>query len=192
MYSHVTTLTFVPTCDYIDHNIQSTQVYAITLNLHDKLFHIKFASSFQQWLINCYDWPLLVIALLVLSFVLFYILGLELRIFRWNFEKIYYQLSNKRGGANKREVVWIFGTLMKAENSKIENFEKVLDEGKDENIDIQVAGLYQGYAWSKITVRRMDSVWNFGTIMRITFCLEGLYIIVHHQIYRPFAESAQY
>ena len=87
--------------------------------------------------------------------------------------------------------------LMKAENFKTENLEKLSDEGKDENIDIvkkkfQEAGLYLGNAWSKITgpvepgVQLEECVLS-RIIMRITFCLEGLYIIVHPQIYRASA-----
>ena len=97
---------------------------------------------------NC-DWTFLVIVLLILLFFLVYFWGVELGIFHWKFEDIYYQLSNKRGGANKREelIGFLERALMKAENFKIENLEKLLDEGKDENIDIvkkkfQEAGLY--------------------------------------------------
>ena len=80
---------------------------------------------------NC-DWPFLVIMLLVLSFFLIYFWGVEFGIFHWKFEKIYYQLSNKRGGANKREklIGFLKRALMKAENFKIENLEKLSDEGK--------------------------------------------------------------
>jgi len=56
--------------------------------------------------------------------------------------------SNKRGGANKREkwIGFLKRALIKAEKFKIENLEKLSDEGKNENIDIvkkklQEAGL---------------------------------------------------
>ena len=72
--------------------------------------------------------------------------------FNWKFEKIHYQLSNKRGGANKSEklIGFLESALIKAENFRIENLEKLSDEGpegKDKNIDngkkkLQEAGLY--------------------------------------------------
>ena len=97
--------------------------------IEDNIEHEDSFDALESHWLSC-DWPFLVIWLLVLSFVLFYILGLDCGIFQWKFEKIYYQLSNKRGCASKREVDWIFGTLMKAENFKIENLEKLLDEMK--------------------------------------------------------------
>ena len=50
----------------------------------------SFDALESDWLINNCDWPCLVIVLLVLSFVLFYFLGLEFGIFHYPFDKIYY------------------------------------------------------------------------------------------------------
>ena len=56
--------------------------------------------------------------------------------FNWKFEKIHYQLSNKRGGANKSEklIGFLESALMQgqAENLKTENLEKLSDEGKND------------------------------------------------------------
>ena len=40
--------------DYIDHIYKIYKNCAITFNLHDKLFHSEFATSFQQWNLHIY------------------------------------------------------------------------------------------------------------------------------------------
>ena len=105
--------------------------------IEDNIEHEDSIDNLESRWPSC-DWPFLVMLLLVLSFFLFYFWGVELGIFHWKFDKVYYQLSNKREGASKREklIGFLERALMKAENFKIENLEKLSDEGKDENIDI--------------------------------------------------------